>query len=362
MRTPTGWRYLPLAWWIGGLATVAVLTILGWAATAQGWANIASTAERQADLVEPLRRVACLGRLEPASRVIRLAAAQGSDSQRVSRLHVREGDWVEAGAIVAELDMHPVRQAAVQEAEARVAVAAARLQQVKAGARAGDIAARQAAVNRLRRVFQNADNEYQRSLRLFTQRAIAEAERDLKATQRESAARELQQAEAELASVSEVRAVDVAHAEAELKHARAVLASTRAHLELTRVRAPFRGRILKIHAWPGEKVLDRGVLELADTDRMTVVAEVYETDISRVRLCQPAEIRIPALDTQLEGKVAEIGLLIGKKDVLNNDPVADTDARVVEVRIHLSPEASARVANLTHLRVDVVIGSDGPAS
>jgi HlyD family secretion protein len=57
----------------------------------------------------------------------------------------------------------------------------------------------------------------------------------------------------------------------------------------------------------------------------------------------------------LEGTVARIGKQIGKKDVLNTDPAADTDARVVEVRIRLAPESSKKVAALTNLQVEVKI-------
>lgn len=41
--------------------------------------------------------------------------------------------------------------------------------------------------------------------------------------------------------------------------------------------------------------------------------------------------------------------------MLDTDPVADVDARVVEVKIRLHPEDSQKVANLTNLQVNVVI-------
>ena len=47
------------------------------------------------------------------------------------------------------------------------------------------------------------------------------------------------------------------------------------------------------------------------------------------------------------------GLKVGKKDVLSTDPVADADARVVEVDIRLDDAEPA--AALTNLRVDVTI-------
>ena len=59
----------------------------------------------------------------------------------------------------------------------------------------------------------------------------------------------------------------------------------------------------------------------------------------------------------LTGIVDEIGLQVGKQDVLGTDPVADADARVVEVKIRLNSEDSQQVAGLTNLKVNVIINT-----
>jgi HlyD family secretion protein len=98
---------------------------------------------------------------------------------------------------------------------------------------------------------------------------------------------------------------------------------------------------------------------MGDTSRMRAVAEVYETDIARVRLGQGATITSRALDRPVTGKVVEIGRMIFKNDVLNVDPAARADARVVEVRIEL--DDMERTADLTNLTVEVLInGGDRP--
>jgi HlyD family secretion protein len=89
------------------------------------------------------------------------------------------------------------------------------------------------------------------------------------------------------------------------------------------------------------------------TDEMLAVAEIYETDIGRVQVGQRATVSSPALADPLVGKVERIGRKIGKLDVLDADPVAKTDARVVEVEIRL--DDAARVAALTNLQVEVSI-------
>jgi HlyD family secretion protein len=86
---------------------------------------------------------------------------------------------------------------------------------------------------------------------------------------------------------------------------------------------------------------------------MYVVAEVYETDVSRARVGQPAVITSSAFPGKIAGIVERVGLKIGKNDVTNTDPAANTDTRVVEVKIRLLN--SRPVANLTNLQVQVVI-------
>lgn len=89
---------------------------------------------------------------------------------------------------------------------------------------------------------------------------------------------------------------------------------------------------------------------------MYAVAEVYENDIARVRAGQRARVSSPALPGVLLGRVERLGLKVDKNDVLSTDPVADVDARVIEVEILLDePEL---VAALTNLRVDIEIEVD----
>ena len=169
---------------------------------------------------------------------------------------------------------------------------------------------------------------------------------------------EISQAEHELERQAQLRrgaaASDVALEQARLARdvARANLARAEAELELSRVRSPVDGQVLKVHAREGERVGPEGIVEVGETASMYAIAEVYETDIGRVRVGQRATVSSPAFDRPLEGSVERIGLRIGRLDVLGTDPVAEADARVVEVEVRLDdPEPAAR---LTNLRVDVL--------
>jgi HlyD family secretion protein len=88
---------------------------------------------------------------------------------------------------------------------------------------------------------------------------------------------------------------------------------------------------------------------------MFAVAEVYETDIGLIRVGQKARLRSGALARDVTGVVAAIGRTIHRTTVLDVDPAADTDSRIVEVRIRL--DESEPVAALTNLqmRVDIQI-------
>ena len=124
--------------------------------------------------------------------------------------------------------------------------------------------------------------------------------------------------------------------------------------------APIDGTVLNVLVHAGEAVGNSPIVALGNTEKMHAVAEVYETDVPRVRLGQRARVSSPALEHPLAGKVVEIGQMIFKNDVLNVDPAAKTDARIVQVRIEL--DDGAEVTGLTNLTVDVLISPDSPVA
>ena len=186
---------------------------------------------------------------------------------------------------------------------------------------------------------------------------IREAQADSRKTT-DTLQEQIREAKAELNRISEVRNVDVQKAQAEVGRAIAVFQEAEEDLQLSIVKAPFRGQVLKINTYPGENVnQEEGIVELGRTDRMMAIAEVYENDIGRVHLGQRAEIESEnaTFVGKLTGTVQQIGLQIGKRDVLESDPAADVDVRVIEVKILLTPESSRQVTRLTNAKVIVKI-------
>src|SRR5439155_4695250 len=133
-------------------------------------------------------------------------------------------------------------------------------------------------------------------------------------------------------------------AESELNAALTSAERARAEVKLSVIRARVNGRVLKINAWPGEEVGQKGIMELAKTGQMYVVAEVYETDAARLRVGQRATITGDALTKKIQGTVEQIGSKIARNNTTHLDPIAVSDQRVVEVKVRL--EESQMVENL----------------
>jgi ABC exporter DevB family membrane fusion protein len=88
-----------------------------------------------------LKVVVADGRLEPLGETMLLSAPFGMESARVQQIPVKEGDHVQAGTIVAVLDSYGVMKTNLDNALDREQIARARLNQVKAGAKSGEIEA-----------------------------------------------------------------------------------------------------------------------------------------------------------------------------------------------------------------------------
>ena len=93
----------------------------------------------------------------------------------------------------------------------------------------------------------------------------------------------------------------------------------------TAIRAPFAGVVTAVQAAPGE-VVDAAseLLSVADLSRVYVTGQVYEKDLGRVQVGQPATILVAAYpDQRFSGRVASISALL--------DPQTRTIAVRVEV-------------------------------
>jgi HlyD family secretion protein len=248
--------------------------------------------------------VSALGRLEPAGDVRRLAApiTGMGGSPRITELFVQEGDRVQQGQVLANFDNRPGLVADQNLLQTRIANLSQQLTLLERDTRRYRGLAKGGATPT-----GDLDN---REIKLIALRG-------------------------------------------DLSQARAQLTKVQADLQLSQLRAPMAGTVLRITSRPGERPEALGILELGATDRMEAVAEVYESDIDRVRVGQSVRLTSEngGFDGSLQARVLRISPQVRQRQVLSTDPTGDADARVVEVRLELDPSAVAKVRDLAGLKV-----------
>ncbi|MEL6854893.1 MAG: ABC exporter membrane fusion protein [Cyanobacteria bacterium J06607_13] len=355
-------------------------------------ARVAEIRAEQTEAIAPeITTVTALGRLEPTGELVRITAPTSVQESRIGELQVAEGEAVSAGEVIAVLDNRDLLQVALQRAEQQVEVARAQLAQVQAGAQSGEIQAQQAEISRLQaerlgnietqratiaRIqaeVNNARDDFARYESLYQRGGISASERDsyrltLTTTEQQLAEakatlsriettsnQQISQARATLDRIAEVRPVDVEIAEAEVRSAMIAVTEAQANLDQAYVKSPINGRVIDIHTKEGETVGSDGIATVGQTQQMMAVVEVYQDDIHKIEVGQPVVMTSTAIDDTLRGTVERIGLQIGQQQVVNEDPSANIDAKVMEVFVRLNEASSDRVAGLTNLQVTAKI-------
>ena len=94
-------------------------------------------------------------------------------------------------------------------------------------------------------------------------------------------------------------------------------------------------------------------MDVGASQTMQARIEVYESDISRIRLGQSVTLSSEngGFENELRGSVLRISPQVEQRAVLSTDPTGDADARVVAVDVGLDPADAARVSRLAGLKV-----------
>ncbi|MBP5977232.1 biotin/lipoyl-binding protein [Brasilonema sp. CT11] len=183
---------------------------------------------------------------------------------------------------------------------------------------------------------------------------LAEARANLKRIQT-SRDQELNEGRATLAKIAEVRSVDVAAAQAQINQATAAVKKAQANLRQAFVRSPQEGEVFKIHSRPGENVSNDGIVEMGQNAQMYAVAEVYQSDINKVRLGQRVRLLSDSVAGELLGIVDRIDSQVLRQNVINSDPTSNIDSRIVEVHVRLDQPSTEKAAKFSNLQVKAVI-------
>lgn len=368
---------------LGSLLIAGVWTSCGGAGS-----SIAGTSDATGAPKASVRTgVTALGRVEPTAGFIEIATGA---PDRISKLPVTEGDWVEEGEVLLVLETRTERKQAVELARTRLAearlrheselvLARAELAEAKVGLERArkvpplHVEALESEVERLQVQVADARKSLERFEALAERNSVSQGEKDHYETAYKETEKALKGAATRLEEAQVSRRLEEAQAERRVDTAQAALdraldagnlGELEKQLELaesqseqTIIRAPTAGEILKIYARPGESAGGKPLILLGNTRQLCVVAEVYETDVGEVSRGQRAEVTSRALPDRLTGSVDRIGHIVLRNQLQDLDPSARVDRRVVEVRILLDDPSAAR--KFLNLEVDVKILTGG---
>ena len=234
------------------------------------------------------------GKADVEGGVIQVAARTAGVIREVD---VQEGQDVVKGQVLARLeDDQPRLQAAEAEAELRQAQAQIALLQVQ---------------------ISTAKREYSRIQGLIDRNFVSRQAVD-------QAQDAIRGAEANLAAQNAV-----------IGTAQAKLSQARYNQELTYIRAPADGRIVRRYANPGAGASTLNVSNMFDleprADRI-VRAEISESALPNVQIGQLVQLAAEADPTKVvQGKVLRRAEVFGARKLQSDDPTEKTDERVVEV-------------------------------
>lgn len=287
--------------------------------------------ERQQQTLLP-RRVAAIGRVEPLDRVVKVSVPSSLSNDTVRQILVKEGQTVLQGQPLAILESAASLESTVREAQAAVGVAERRLR------------AQDSVIARYQAEQTQAAVELRRYSQLFDQGASSAETRDRRATLLSTATANLEQARGDRQTLV-----------AELTEKRATLERDRSERAKATIRAPFPGTVFRINAYPGDKVGDDGIVELGDSSRMGVIAEVYQTDRPDIMIGQRVMISADGFGgRRIDGRVVEIARQVSRQTVFSGQAGDNLDRRVFEVKIGLSPESAAMASLINYMQVNVL--------
>jgi len=238
-------------------------------------------------------------------------------SGRVLKVHVEEGQRVENGRLLVEMEP--------DEFDARVSQAQANLdraRKVELQAKAAlavlektlpaEVARAEAGLRSARAVLRDAERNDQRYANLFDQDVVSEKDRDTVRLNYEMAKSRLAESESLLGlargnlSRLEASRKDVDAARAQIAVAEAALTQARIQRTYAELRSPLAGVVTSRGVEPGEIVsAGREILSVSDLSRVDLNIYVDETSIGRVRPGQRALVRVDTFpDRDFEAKVS----------------------------------------------------------
>ena len=279
--------------WIGLVALIALVVGFGLFQNASAAKKAEETAQKEKKVESPYAAIAN-AKIDIEGGIIQVAARRGGVVREVL---VQEGDRVTAGQILARQEDDEPRLS-LQSAAADVAQAESQLRLINV-----DIA--------------TAQREYDRLQKLVSTNFVA--------------AQRLDQARDAIASAQ----ARLGAQQAAVQTARARRDQAAYNVELTVIRAPQNGRIVRRYANPGAGASTLNVSNMFDLEPdapRIARAEIVEADIPNITTDQAVEITPEGDPSKVYiGKVLRRAAVFGARKLASDDPSQRSDERVVEV-------------------------------
>lgn len=229
-------------------------------------------------------------------------------SGRIAKLLVDEGDAVKAEQLLAELDARDY-ELALRNAIAQAEAAQAALAALQAGTRIQELRVAEAQLAKAQADLDYARVDFKRVADLVSRKLAPQDQFDQVRQRQNVALAGVEQAQQNLALLREgPRQEDIDQAAATFRARQAAVEIARQQLEYVQLHSPITGVVSVRLVEAGEVVTaGRSVLRVAELSRPWVRAYLNEADLTRVRLGQPAEVRVDGLPGKvLTGRLAFI--------------------------------------------------------
>jgi HlyD family secretion protein len=275
---------------------------------------------------------------------------------RITSIAVREGDLVQEGMQLAELDRKEML-ARREEARARIAAARSQLSELESGFRKEEISEAQAAVDAARVRLQDAERDVARTKTLFEGGAVSREAYDKAELAEQLAKSQLVQIEERLGLLETgFRQERIATQRAQLAQAEASLQVIDASLENMLLVAAFDGVLTVRHREPGETVpAGQAVLTVMNREDRWVRIYVREDRIGAVKHGTSAEI---TTDTYPNKTYSGRVVFIASEAEFTPKSVQTTEERVrlvyaVKVQITSDPDYDLKPGMPADVRLEV---------
>jgi multidrug resistance efflux pump len=274
----------------------------------------------------------------------------------ITVVHVREDQEVRRGSVLLELD-NASQKHQVALASAELAIARADLERLRNGERQEKRKAVAAAEQSRRVISQQAEADRKRSQRLVQSNAGTDEQLNNDHFKALRAKADLAEASAERELVeAPARKEDIEAAEGRVAAAEARLRLAETDFAKRRLVAPSAGRILQVHAEPGELATPNSaapLIKMADLSQRRVRAFIEELDAGRVRTGQRAVVTADGYPGQeFPGVVALVIPRMGKRAPQTDQANEYKDMYFREVLIDLESTADLPVNLRVQVRVD----------